>query len=74
MEIVKCLSFSTTESYSGTLLKLGFVASIYYLGRERNLRMFQFRGSNSDVVVHGILEGIRSCLCSWKAVNLLLRP
>lgn len=51
------------------MLELGFVAFLYYLGRERNLCTFQFRGSNSDVVVHGILEGIQSCLCSWKAVK-----
>ncbi|KAH7841749.1 hypothetical protein Vadar_033880 [Vaccinium darrowii] len=68
IEVARCLAFGA-GALSSTVLKLGLAATIYHLWRERNSRVFQSRGASTDMVTLCIVEDIRSCLCSWKAVK-----
>ncbi|KAG5559155.1 hypothetical protein RHGRI_008917 [Rhododendron griersonianum] len=49
-----------------TLFKLCLAASVYYLWKERNGRIFQQLGHDHSAVEKLILEEVKSCTSSWK--------
>ncbi|KAI8572462.1 hypothetical protein RHMOL_Rhmol01G0200700 [Rhododendron molle] len=52
-----------------TVYKLSLAASIYWIWRERNKRIFQGQGASASSLSSLIIDEIRACLCSWRGVK-----
>lgn len=48
------------------LFKLSLAASIYYIWKERNGRVFQQTGREADFVVGQVMEEVKACALSWR--------
>ncbi|KAG5548401.1 hypothetical protein RHGRI_013927 [Rhododendron griersonianum] len=52
-----------------TILKLSLAATIYWLWRERNSRVFQNRSQDCSSLQGVIIDDVRACISSWRGVK-----
>ncbi|KAG5537062.1 hypothetical protein RHGRI_024489 [Rhododendron griersonianum] len=62
------------QFYSGnamvlTIFKLSLAATIYWLWRERNSRVFQSRSQDCSSLQDAIVDDVRACISSWRGVK-----
>lgn len=75
MDLVGALSW--IRQYRGgnsmvhTVWKLSFAATIYWLWKERNKRVFQLQGLDCSSLQQLIIDDIRACLSSWRGFQFL---
>lgn len=60
------LSNRSGNSCLHIIFKLSLAATIYWLWRERNCRVFQGKMSEAVDLFGRIEDEIRACLCSWR--------
>lgn len=56
------------DSMRKILYKLGLAASVYYIWRERNSRIFKGRPTEPGALIQMIVEDIKASVCSWRKV------
>ncbi|KAI8567489.1 hypothetical protein RHMOL_Rhmol02G0126200 [Rhododendron molle] len=52
-----------------TILKLSLAATIYWLWRECNSRVFQNRSQNCSSLQGFIIDDFHACISSWRGVK-----
>ncbi|KAI8555047.1 hypothetical protein RHMOL_Rhmol05G0143900 [Rhododendron molle] len=56
-------------SISCRIYKLSLAASIYWIWRERNNRVFQGKSLHAPLLSSHIIAEVRACLCSWRGLK-----
>ncbi|KAI8548107.1 hypothetical protein RHMOL_Rhmol07G0246700 [Rhododendron molle] len=68
-EIVWLCTHMRTDSYTKRAYKLSLAASIYWIWRERNARVFQGISTSAGRLWSKIVDEVRACICSWRKIN-----
>ncbi|KAI8572253.1 hypothetical protein RHMOL_Rhmol01G0183600 [Rhododendron molle] len=57
------------DSYTQRTYKLSLAASIYWIWRERNARVFKGISTSAESLWSKIADEVKACMCSWRRIK-----